>query len=88
MPPERAGRTRRRPALVTGAITTVILPGPGRCVPRVFWSRFRHGGLPIDGREIYTFSMTGPDSELSWDIARAQELLSTAPTQAKEARPG
>jgi hypothetical protein len=57
--------------VVTGAITTVILPGLGAVCPECFGRGFISGGLPIDGREIYTFSMTGPESELSWDIARA-----------------
>jgi hypothetical protein len=69
---------------VTGAITTVILPGLGAVCPECFGRGFV-GGLPINGREIYTFSMTGPASELSWDIARAEELL-TAPAS-QEARP-
>jgi hypothetical protein len=71
---------------VTGAITTVILPGLGAVCPECFGRGFV-GGLPINGREIYTFSMTGPDSELSWDIARAQELLTLRPRQPKKLDP-
>ena len=47
--------------MVTGAITTVILPGLGAVCPECFCRGFITGGLPIDGREIHTFSMTGPD---------------------------
>src|SRR6266498_2479447 len=67
--------------MVTGAISTVILPGLGAVCPECFCRGFLRlsRGLPIDGREIYTFSMTGPESELSWDIARAQELLTQRP---------
>lgn len=64
-------------------ISTVILPGLGAVCPECF-SRGFVGGLPIDGREIYTLSMTGPDSELSSDIARAQELLTLLPRTPKK----
>ena len=71
---------------MTGAISTVILPGLGPVCPECFGRGFV-GGLPIGGREIYTFSMTGPDSELSWDIARAQELLAKRPRRPKKLDP-
>ena len=71
---------------MTGAITTVILPGLGAVCPECFGRGFV-GGLPINGREIYTFSMTGPDSELSWDIARAQKLLAQRPRKPKKLDP-
>jgi hypothetical protein len=73
--------------VVTGAITTVILPGLGAVCPECFGRGFISGGLPIDGHEIYTFSMTGPDSELNWDIARAQELLAQRPRKPKKLDP-
>jgi len=72
--------------VVTGAISTVILPGLGVVCPECFCRGFV-GGLPIDGREIYTFSMTGPESELSWDIAQAQELLTLRPRKPKKLDP-
>ena len=56
------------------------------CAPSVF-AAVSSGGLAIDGGEIYTFSMTGPDSELSWDIARAQELLAQRPRKPKKLDP-
>jgi hypothetical protein len=71
---------------MTGAISTVILPGLGAVCPECFGRGFV-GGLPIDGREIYTFSMTGPDSEPSWDIARAQEMLTQRPRPPKKLDP-
>lgn len=73
--------------MVTGAITTVILPGRGAVCPECFCRGFISGGLPLEGREIYTFSMTGPDSELSWDIARAQQLLALRPRKPKKLDP-
>ncbi len=60
--------------VMTGIITTVILPGVGSFCLECF-SRGFVGELPINGREIYTFSMTGPDSELSWDIGQARQLI-------------
>ncbi len=72
--------------MVTGAISTVILPDLGAVCPECFGRGFV-GGLPIDGREIYTFSMTEPESELSWDIARAQELLTQRPRRPKKLDP-
>jgi hypothetical protein len=72
--------------VVTGANSTVILPGLGAVCLECFGRGFV-GGLPIDGREIYTFSMTGPESQLSWDIARAQELLTRRPRKPKKLDP-
>ncbi len=65
---------------MTGAISTVMLPGLGAVCPECFGRGFV-GGLPIDGREIYT------DSELSWDIARAQELPTQRPRRPKKLDP-
>ncbi len=71
---------------MTGIISTVILPGLGSVCPECF-SRGFVGELPIDGREIYSFWMTGPDSELSWDIAQARQLIATHPRAPKKLDP-
>ena len=71
---------------MTGIITTVILPGLGSVCPECF-SRGFVGGLPINGSEIYTFSMTGPDSELSWDIVRARQFIAMRPRAPKKLDP-
>jgi len=71
---------------VTAIISTVILPGLGSVCPECF-SRGFVGELPIDGREIYSFWMTGPDSELSWDIAQARQLIATHPRAPKKLDP-
>ena len=72
---------------MTGAITTVILPGLGAVCPECFGRGFV-GGLPIDGREIYTFSMTGPRLGAQLGHCQSAGVADTAPTQAEETRPG
>jgi hypothetical protein len=67
-------------------ISTVILPGLGFVCPECF-SRGFIGDLALDGHEVYSFSMTSPDSELSWDIARARELLTQRPRKPKKLDP-
>jgi len=62
------------------SITRIILSGLGEVCPECF-SRGFVGDFPITGPETYTFSLTQPESELSWDIPSARELLAERPRQ-------
>jgi len=65
---------------MTAAGFTVILAGSGPVCLECF-SRGFVGDLPVKPDEVYTFSFACPESELTWNIGRARELLARRPRQ-------
>ncbi len=65
---------------------TGILPSSGPVCLECF-SRGFVGALPVKTDEVYTFSFTCPESELTWDIRRARELLARRPRQPRKLDP-
>src|SRR4030095_10018830 len=63
---------------VMSAISSVIVPGLGPVCPECF-SRGHIAAFPLAHREVYSFSLTGPPSQLDWDVATARALIAARP---------
>lgn len=62
---------------MTTIITSVYLPGLGQVCPECF-SRGHVAGFPA-AREVYSFGLVDPASQLDWDIVAARALVAARP---------
>jgi hypothetical protein len=60
------------------SVTSVILPGVGSVCPECF-SRGHIAAFPLTVREVYSFGITQPPSQLDWDVDAARALVAARP---------
>ncbi len=62
-------------------ISSVVLPGLGPVCPECF-SRGYVSALQLSPKEVYSFGMTEPRSQLDWDVDTARALIAARPRTA------
>lgn len=67
-------------------ISRVILPGVGPVCPECL-SRGHLPSLRLSPREVYSFGLTEPPSQLDWDVDAARALIAARPRTAHRLEP-
>jgi len=63
---------------MSSIITSVILPGLGPVCPECF-SRGHIAALRLSPKEVYSFGVTEPQSQLDWNVDAARALIAANP---------
>jgi hypothetical protein len=71
---------------INSIISPVMLPGVGPVCPECL-SRGHLPALRLSPREVYSFGMTDPQTQLDWDIDEARALIAARPRAAQPLDP-